>query len=113
MIICAKCNEYFEREYIEAAEVALQDGQTRSLDLCKTCAAIWDETAPGAWVILGNQEVRRMWWPCDSCGDVCRYDAVKLMVRPMQQPPRIEFIVCEDCENRDPSRWCVPGEAGP
>src|SRR5260370_38011999 len=120
MIECEKCGESCEREEIETVRVPLRDKEKtqRPLDLCKaTCAAIWDETAPGTWVMIGSEEVQRLYWPCDLCNEVYRYDGVKIMVRLVQAPPRTEYIVCDECQlkvknSNDPLQWELQQEVG-
>lgn len=117
MITCEKCGELFNREEITAFQVSLrprkkgQPPEQRPLDLCKeTCAHLWEKTAPGDWVSISGEEVQRLYWPCDHCGEVCRFDGVKVMVQLMQMPPRTESIICEDCEKKltqddNPRQW--------
>lgn len=111
MITCEKCGELFNREEIETIRVNLRDKTQRPLDLCKvTCAPLWDETEPGDWAVIGGEEVQRLYWTCDQCGEVYRFDAVKVMVQLVQAPPRTEMIICEDCEKTltqdgNPQQW--------
>ena len=96
MSTCEKCGQ--DLRNMETVQVQLRDGARRHASLCIDC---WDASFPGDWLNLAEGvEVQRLYWPCDLCNEVCRYDGVKVMVNATHPPPRTEFLVCEDCERR-------------
>lgn len=101
---CERCGERAEQARVKLFEVQLRDGSTHHLALCRSCAEIWDTAAPGEWTMLpptdedAPLEILRLYWPCDFCASVVRYDGIAVCV----SEKGAEWIVCEECQPKHP-----------
>jgi protein-arginine kinase activator protein McsA len=101
---CERCGERAEQARVKLFEVQLRDESTHHLALCRSCADPWDTAEPGEWVTLPSTEeedaleVLRLYWPCDFCASIVRYDGIAVRV----SEKGAEWIVCEECQPKHP-----------
>jgi len=105
MNTCERCGERDIQVRVKLFEIQFRDETTQYLALCWSCAEIWETAEPGEWVILPRTdseeplEVLRLYWTCDFCASVMRYDGVAVRVNAQGA----EWIVCEDCQPKHPN----------
>ena len=103
-MMCERCGDRSSQARVKLFEVQRRDETTQHLALCWTCAGIWETAEPGEWATLPPTdseeplEVLRLYWPCDFCGSVVRYDGIAVRV----SVQGAEWIVCEDCQPKHP-----------
>ncbi len=104
MQTCERCGERAAQARVKLFEVQLRDGAEPHLALCRSCTEGWETAEPGQWITLPPTdseealEVLRLYWPCDFCKAVVRYDGIAVRIH----PSGAEWIVCEDCQPKHP-----------
>lgn len=113
MNTCERCGDRDIQAHVKLFEARFRDSTEARLALCCSCAEIWETVAPGEWVTLPQTdleeplEVLRLYWPCDFCTSIVRYDGVAVRVN----RKGAEWIVCEECQLKYPG--LLPPKVGP